>query len=179
MPSVSRATASRRATYAALSGIFVAAFAILAGRKPAPNADQELSPFDVIQLGFATYRLGRMVAYDQVFETYRLPFAETVPDGSGAGLTVVPRGEGVQQALGELISCPICIGTWIAAALVFGLKFVPGPARTLLNITSSVGIAEFLNSANEALEWTAQSNRECAGSARMGKDGAAERQRGW
>lgn len=176
MPSVSRATTGQRATYAALSSLFVAAFAILAGRKPNPEAKQELTPFDVVQLGFATYRLGRMIAYDRVFETYRLPFAETVPDGSGAGLTVEPKGEGVQRALGELISCPICIGTWVAAALVFGLKFTPGPARTLLNVASSVGLAEFLNSANEALEWTAQSARECASSARLGKERAIERE---
>lgn len=176
MPSVSRATAGRRATYAALSSLFFAAFAILAGRKSSPEAKQELSPFDVVQLGFATYRLGRMVSYDRIFETYRLPFAETVPDGSGAGLTVEPKGDGAQRALGELISCPICIGTWIAAGLVFGLKFIPGPTRTLLNISSSIGMAELLNSASEALEWTAQSARECAGSVRLGKDGMLDRE---
>jgi hypothetical protein len=168
MRSVSSETASRRATYTALSSLFVAAFGFLTTRK-ANGLKDGLGPFDIAKLGFATYRLGRMIAYDRVFEVYRSPFTETVPDGSGAGLTVEPKGEGAQRAIGELISCPICVGTWVAAGMVFGLKFVPGPARTFLDIMSSVGVAELLNSLNESLEWKGQVDRECAGSMRSGK----------
>lgn len=169
MPSVSNETASRRATYSALTGIFVAAFAMVSRRKTPPGQELEFRPFDLVQLGLATYRLGRMIAYDSVFETFRSPFAETVPDGSGAGMTVRAKGTGAQHALGELISCPICVGTWVAAGLVYGLKLAPGPSRTFLAIMSSVGAAELLDASTEALQWAGQLARECSGSARSGK----------
>jgi hypothetical protein len=93
-----------------------------------------------------------------------VPVAETKSDESGAGDTVVPKGHGFRRALGELISCPICAGTWIAAALVYGLRIVPRFTRALLAIMSAVGIAELLNGAVELLEWNAQAAREQVGS---------------
>src|SRR5690606_4392915 len=107
----------------------------------------DLRPFDLAQLALATYRLGRLTSYDKVAETYREPFTETVPDPTGAGETVVPEGTGVRRALGELIACPICAGTWIAAALVYGLHLAPRPTRVFLAIMSSIGGAELLNAA--------------------------------
>ena len=71
---------------------------------------------------------------------------------------------GARRALGELLSCPICSGTWIAAALVYGLGIVPGPTRAFLAIMSAIGVAELLNAATEALQWTGEAERKQAGS---------------
>lgn len=171
MPVVDGANASRRATYSALSAIFLALFAVVSRRKPAEGKEFRLSPFDLIQLSLATYRMGRMISYDKVFETYRSPFTETVPDGSGFGETVEPKGEGVQHALGDLICCPICVGTWVAASLVYGLRLAPGPTRIMMGIMSSVGLAEFINAGTEYLQWTGQIARERAGAERAAKAG--------
>jgi len=96
-------------------------------------------------------------------EPYRAPFTETIPDDSGAGATVEPTGEGWRRAVGELIACPICTGTWIAAVLVYGLQVLPGPTRALMAIMSVIGIGEVLNAATEALSWHAQLARERVG----------------
>jgi hypothetical protein len=61
--------------------------------------------------------------------------------------------------LGELLSCPICAGTWVAAGLVYGLRLLPGPTRVLLAIMSTTGVAELCYSVTEALDWTARANR--------------------
>jgi hypothetical protein len=155
--------AERRTTYAGLNGLFLALLAAFAHRQRNKHDRLELRLFDLALLGLATMRLGRLVAYDKVFETWRLPVADTQPDESGAGDTVVPKGRGFQRALGELISCPICAGTWVAAGLVYGLRIAPRFTRALLAIMSAVGIAEILNSAVEIMEWNAQAAREQVG----------------
>ncbi len=159
-----RAVTERRATYSVLSGLFLSLFGAFALRQGRNRQDFKLKPFELLQLAFASYRLGRMVAYDKVFETYRAPFAKTIPDPSGAGDTTAPRGTGARQALGELITCPICAGTWISAGMVYALQLFPNAARTFMAIFSAIGIAEFLDAATEALQWFGQVEREEAGS---------------
>lgn len=153
-----------RATYLTLTGLFLSLFTLFSLRQRKQAQVASLRPFDFIMLAFATYRLGRLTAYDKVTEPLRRPFTQTTPDASGAGDTVVPRGAGARRALGGLISCPICAGTWIAAGLVYGLELAPAPTRLFLSIMSAIGVGELLNAATEALEWTGQAERIQAGS---------------
>lgn len=125
--------------------------------------DWRPAPFDLVLLAFAVYRLGRLVAFERVADPLRRPFTVTVPDHTGAGESVEPRGTGVRQALGQLVSCPICAGTWIAALLTYGLYAFPGPARLFLMMTAGIGAAELLHSATEALCWSAQLRRTQTG----------------
>jgi hypothetical protein len=154
----------KRLTYIALSSTFVVLLAIFNLLRPRrKQGDASIKPFDYILLGLSVFRMGRMVSYDTVMEPYRAPFTQVVPDDSGAGDTVEPRGEGWRRAIGELISCPICSGTWIAAVLVYGMQVAPGPTRALMAIMSVIGIGEVLNAATEALSWNAQLARERVG----------------
>ncbi len=121
------------------------------------------APFDLLLLGFAVYRLGRLVAFERVADPLRHPFTETVPDHTGAGESVEPRGEGARQAIGQLVSCPICAGTWIAAGLTYLLYLFPGPTRIFLTMTAAIGAAELLHCASEALSWTGQLRRTQTG----------------
>jgi hypothetical protein len=125
--------------------------------------DVKLSALDLILLGLATFRLGNLVAYDHVFEPLRAPFAVTVPDGTGAGDSVEARGTGVQRALGQLVSCPICSGTWIAAFLVYGLALFSGPTRLFLWMAAAVGLAQVIGATVEALSWSGAYSRARTG----------------
>lgn len=138
-------------------GLFVQYFG------PRHTQTLNLSKTDLALLALATFRLGRLVAYDQVFEPLRSPVAATWPDDTGAGETTVPKGFGVKRSLGELITCPICAGTWIAAGLVYALHLWPGTTRILLAIAGSIGSAELLNALTEALSWWGQAARKTAG----------------
>jgi hypothetical protein len=102
----------------------------------------------------ATFRLGRLVAFDKIFDPVRAPWTVTTLDETGAGQSVEARGAGAQRAIGELISCPICAGTWISAGLVYALHLFPGPARLFMTIMSTMGIVEMLNALTEYLSWT-------------------------
>jgi len=146
-----REQVERRSTYVALIGLFLSLFAAFSTRLM--RGTGEVKPLDVALLGMATFRAGRMIAYDQILGPVREPFTETQPDESGAGDTTVPEGSGVQRALGELLSCPICVGTWVAAILTYGLHLLPGPTRVLLTILSAAGAAELLGATTEALSW--------------------------
>jgi Protein of unknown function (DUF1360) len=170
MPSNNQADVQRRATYVALSSLFAALFTMFTLYEHRKGKPDDFTALDLVMLGLASYRTGRMVAYDKVFETERMPFAETVPDPTGAGETVVPKGTGVRYALGELISCPICVGTWIAAILVFGLTILPGPTRMFLKIMSGIGLAELINAGTEALQWNAEEARVRTGTGRRNGD---------
>lgn len=154
------------ATKLTLIGIFLSIFTSFVSRLSIWRRDREdftLKPFDLALLGLATLRLGRLVAYDRIADPIRQPFAQTVPDQTGAGETVEPRGSGVRASLGQLLSCPICAGTWIAAGLVYGLHSLPNPTRVFLAIMSTTGLAEILNALTEALSWTGQLARTLTG----------------
>lgn len=144
-----------------LAGFFLAAFAIFILTQTA----RQFSPsiFDLLLLGLTTFRLGRMVAYDTVFEPIRAPFCATVPDSTGAGDTVEPKGTGTRYAIGQLLACPLCSGTWISAGLIYALYFFPMPTRAFMFIIASVALAEMFGSVTEALSWSGQLARACSG----------------
>lgn len=154
----------RRSTTLGLISIFWSAFAVMSFlRRDTRRRQEPATALDFVMLGFATLRLGRLAAFDKVAEPLRAPFTRTVRDQTGAGDTVVAAGRGPRYVLGELISCPICAGTWIAAGLVYGLQIIPGPTRLLISIMSATGLAEVLNAGTEALTWAGQAQRWDAG----------------
>ena len=152
-----------RATYLTLTGLFFAIFALFSWRRHRQSDAVNLKSRDLVMLGFASYRLGHLISFDKVTEPLRQPFTETKMDDFGAAMTVEARGEGIRRALGELVSCPICAGTWGAAALVYGLNLFPGPARIFTTILGAIGMGEVLHSLTEALSWTATLARKQVG----------------
>ncbi len=151
----------KRLTYMTLTGIFMTLFAVI--NLFTRRQKSELRPFDFVLLALAAFRLGRLSAYDIVTSPFRAPFTQTVPDGTGAGESVEPKGEGWQWAVGELLCCPICSGTWIAALLVYALELAPRPGRMFITIMGAMGLGEVFNALVEALSWGGQLAREKAG----------------
>lgn len=148
-----------------ITGVFLGAFAFFIGWMiTGPGLDVfQLTWLDLTLLGLATYRMGHLISYDRVMEPLRALFTETVPDSTGAGDSVEPKGTGFQNAIGQLLCCPICSGTWAAAGLVYASYAFPGPARVLITILAVVGIAEILNAAGELFSWGGQFARTMAG----------------
>lgn len=123
----------------------------------------DLSLVDLTLIALATFRLSRMIAFDRIMDPLRTPFTKVVNDNSGEGKTIAPRGTGVRQAIGQLLSCPTCIGTWVAAILVFFMLIVPDGTRVFLYVIAAVGLAEIFNSLTEALCWAGRSGRTMSG----------------
>jgi hypothetical protein len=118
---------------------------------------------ELVILGLASHRVGRMLAYERVGEPFREPFTATVPDESGVDDTVVARGRGVRWVVGELVSCPTCVATWAALAMALMRRFAPGTTTVLIGSLATAGVAEVVNGLSERLEWTARAARRDAG----------------
>ena len=153
-----------RLAYVTLVSLFLGLLGLFISRERKERQEFDPHPRDVVLIALATFRAGRVTAFARVTEPFRDPVTATVPDAYDAGENVVAEGTGVHKAIGELISCPICVGTWVASGLVYGLRIAPGPTRLVAAILGVSGLAEILNAATEALSWSGQAARKQSGS---------------
>jgi hypothetical protein len=113
--------------YAALLSIYLSYVGVLVGivawrRKPLP---ERLDARDLALLTLATHKASRIVTKDPVTSPLRAAFTRFAgPIGEGEIQEEV-RGKGLRHAVGELLTCPFCIGQWIATLLVFGMVVAP------------------------------------------------------
>jgi hypothetical protein len=92
------------------------------------------------RIGLASYKLGRLVAKDEVDGLHPGPVTEGQESGEEE-----PKGEGLERALGELVTCPYCIGLWLAAGLSCSLVLFPRETRFVTTIFGAQAVADFLN----------------------------------
>jgi hypothetical protein len=132
--------------YAMLVGLFTIAFGgALAASAKDEDELPELTWGDLVLLGIATHKLSRIATKDLVTSPFRAPFVK-FKEGAGAGeVEEEARGEGVQEAVGDLITCPYCIAPWIASALAFGFQRAPRTTRLVSGIFSITAASDFLN----------------------------------
>jgi hypothetical protein len=137
-----RVPESKQATpygyYALLIGLYQAIFAAFIllyrfWRHPL----ERLSALDLTLLGLATFRLSRAISEDEITTVLREPVVVVV-DGRRQ-----PQGRGLRWALGKLVLCPTCTGTWIAAILTYALHLSPRYTRPYLAAMSASGISQF------------------------------------
>jgi hypothetical protein len=132
--------------YAELVGLYNLALAMfLAAAKGAGRPlPQRVALADILLVGVATFKLSRLMAKDLVTSPLRAPFT-TFEGLAGEGeVNEKPRGEGMQRALGELFTCPFCLGTWVAAFLAYALVLSPPITRLIAAILASHALADFL-----------------------------------
>jgi hypothetical protein len=103
---------ARPVDYAALSAGWGAALGtvLVAARD---KGEEPVRAAEIIPLGVATFALSKLVAKEKVDAWVREPFVEERADGDR-----VPKGRGLRYAVGELLTCTRCVGTWSALGLV-------------------------------------------------------------
>ena len=151
----SRRRASRRENelpkgdYAALVAIFngVLASALLARKCARRSLPERVEPQDLILFALSTQKLSRVITKDKVTAALRAPFTEVEGKGGAGELEERGRGHGLRRAVGDLITCPFCLGTWIASGFIYGFLFTPRLTRILASIFAVSGIADFLQQA--------------------------------
>jgi len=113
--------------YLLLLGIYGSLVGLLSAivrwrRVPLP---ERLEARDLALVTVATHKVARIVTKDPVTSPFRAAFTRFGgPSGDGEIHEDV-RGSGLRHAVGELLTCPFCIGQWIATAFVFGLVLAP------------------------------------------------------
>ncbi len=120
----------------------LAAVAALARRSPPASA------LDLVTLSAATFKASRTLSREKVASFVREPFVE---GEAWTGEDERPAGDGLQRALGELVTCTRCVGTWSAAALAATQMLTPRFGR-LVTWTLAAGAAnDFLQAGFKAL----------------------------
>jgi hypothetical protein len=134
--------------YATLMATFLGAVTLVAvagtrRRRSLPAA----GPFDLAVLGLATFKAARTLARDEVTSFIREPFVEgREPEDE----TPVQTG-GMRQAIGELVTCSRCIGTWIAALIAALDTLMPRAGRLLSWCLAVGGLNDWLQAGFAAL----------------------------
>jgi len=135
-----------RRDYAALVAGFngLLATALLArkcSREPLP---ERVEPKDLALFALATQKLSRVITKDKVTSAFRAPFTEVEGKGGPGEMEESAKGHGLRRAIGELLTCPFCLGTWIASGFIYGYVFAPRVTRTVASIFAVSGLADFL-----------------------------------
>jgi hypothetical protein len=136
--------------YAAIVGAFVTGLGAVSGlaaarKRPLP----EYSALDLTMLGLATFKASRTVARDKVTSFVREPFVEgDAYDGEDERPT---HDTELKQALGELVTCTRCVGTWLGAGLASMQILAPRTGRLLTSVLAAGALNDFLLAGFEAL----------------------------
>jgi hypothetical protein len=130
--------------YLAAMVCFCVGFSTLLRRLPGRSVDR-LRMSDIVLLGVGTHKLSRIVAKDFVTAPIRAPFTQRGEAEGGGEVHDEPRGGEAQRTLGSLLSCPYCLGPWLAAGLGTSLALKPRPTRFALAALSAVTISDFLH----------------------------------
>jgi len=135
--------------YAAIVGTFSGLLATagvlgrLVGRDP-----QCQTALDFAVLGAATFKAARTLARDRVTAPLRAPFVEGEADAQDEEPV---REGGMQQAMGELVTCTRCVGTWAAAGLAATQIIAPRFGRLLTWSLGAAAANDFLQAGFTAL----------------------------
>lgn len=105
---------------------------------------ERLSWSDLGLVTVATHKLARLVAKDPVTSPLRAPFTTFAGTSGEAELAEEVRGTGPRKAIGELVTCPFCVGQWVATGFVFGLVLAPRPTRLATSVFTALAGADAL-----------------------------------
>src|SRR3954469_7232369 len=101
--------------YATIMGVFVGGLAVAGALARSLGRDpRENTTLDLAILGMATFKAARTITRDEVTSFIREPFVE---GEAHAGREQAIETGDMRQAIGELVTCSRCIGTWAAAGL--------------------------------------------------------------
>jgi uncharacterized protein DUF1360 len=134
--------------YAAIMGVFAGGLAVGGGlarmldRNPACQ-----TPLDLVVLSAASFKAARTLARDEVTSFIRQPFVRGEAHEGGEE----PVEGGFHQAIGELVTCSRCVGTWAAAGLATTQILTPRFGRLLTWSLAAAGANDFLQAGFAAL----------------------------
>ena len=147
--------------YAGITGAFVGGLALAGGLARLLDRDpRDESALDLVVLGVATFKLARTITRDDVASFIREPFVE---DEAGPGEEHAVETGDLRQAIGELVTCSRCVGTWAAAGLSTTQILAPRFGRVLTWTLAAAGVNDWLQAGFSALTNKANELEQRAG----------------
>ncbi|MDX6505737.1 MAG: hypothetical protein QOG06_381 [Gaiellaceae bacterium] len=135
--------------YAAIAGSFAGLLATAGAVARLLDRDPQCqTALDFAVLAAATFKAARTLTHDPVSAPIRAPFVEGEADAENEEPV---RDGGMQQAIGELVTCTRCVGTWAAAGLAATQIAAPRFGRLLTWSLGAAAANDFLQAGFEAL----------------------------
>jgi len=107
---------------------------------------------DFAVLAAASFKAARTLSHDEVTSFIRQPYVRGHAHTGGEE----PVSGGMEQAIGELVTCTRCVGTWVAAGLASTQILAPRFGRLLTWSLGAAAVNDFLQAGFAAL--TAKAN---------------------
>jgi hypothetical protein len=136
-------------SYATIFGTFAGLLAAAGALGRMLDRDPQCqTPLDLAVLAGASFKAARTLARDEVTSFLRTPF---VKGEAHTGEDEEPVEGGMAQAIGELVTCTRCVGTWTAAGLASAQVLAPRFGRLLTWSLAAAAANDFLQSGFTAL----------------------------
>lgn len=133
--------------YLAVMGVYAGAAlacALLLNRRKRPMPE-DVPVKDVALIGVASHKLSRIIAKDEVTSPLRAPFSHLEESTGASELKESTRGSGVRRAVGDLLTCPWCLDTWVASGFMAGYLFWPRHTRVVASLFAAIAVSDFMN----------------------------------
>jgi hypothetical protein len=137
--------------YALLATTFNGALATFLWRRR-ERLPERVPLADVILIGVASHKLSRLVTKAKITSFLRAPFTRYSGSGGPGEVEEKPRGEGLRRVVGGLLTCPFCLGLWIAGAFAAAFAAAARPTRLVASVFAALTISDFLQIAYKAAE---------------------------
>ncbi len=113
---------------------------------------EQVSGRDLALLSVATFKLSRLIAKDPVTSPLRMPFTTFAGTSGEAELAEDVRGTGPRKAIGELVTCPFCVGMWVATGFGAGIVLAPRATRLMASVFAMLAGSDVMQFGYAALE---------------------------
>ncbi len=124
-----------------------AALGLLA-RRHGRALPQSYAVTDLVIGGLATHKFSRLLSKGAVTSPVRAPFTEFDEPAGASEHNERARGEhGLRHTVGELLTCPFCVGQWVSTGYVVGLALAPRATRTWAAVFAVSGLSDTLQHA--------------------------------
>jgi hypothetical protein len=136
-------------SYAAIMGTFAGGLVTAGALARALDRDPQCyTALDFAVLSAAAFKASRTLSHDEVTSFVRQPF---VRGDAHSGEDEEPVQGGMEQAIGELVTCSRCAGTWVAAGLAVTQVIAPRFGRLLTWSLGAAAVNDFLQAGFTAL----------------------------
>jgi hypothetical protein len=135
--------------YAAINAVWVALVAGLVAGTRGRFSEDPITNKELIPLAAATFAISKGVARERIGSWVREPFVDDSAQQR-------PKGGRIRRALGELVTCTRCVGTWSAVGVV-GLRVMhPEAGKTVAAILATSAANDWMQAGFKLL--TEQTN---------------------
>jgi Protein of unknown function (DUF1360) len=116
-----------------------------AGRATGRGLPERYDLSDIALGALATHKFTRLVSKGSVTSPLRAPFTEFDEPAGSAELNERARGGRVRHTVGELLTCPFCLGQWVGTGYVAGLGLAPRTTRAWAAVFAVTAVSDTLH----------------------------------